>query len=196
MIVLELDNFLKESDLVAAQKEVTTIEWPKCFQRAGSCMYENNYINNLPILSELYTKYSSKSFLSYLESNFSTKGILPDPYLIGAGYSKIEQSNDLKFHIDFNWNDTIKLHRVCSLIIYLNDVEGGNLEFENIGLVTTSSNKAIIFEHSETVRHRVTNCDSVRYAVRFFYYASRLAAPDNYHRSLYGLLDGKAIDTQ
>lgn len=194
MILLELYDFLNPADLMEVKKEVMTIDWPKCFDRAGSCMYENNEIHRLPVLTSLYAKYSSKTFLQYLESNFNTKGILPDPYLIGAGYSKIDKSNDLKFHVDFNWNDTIKLHRICSLIIYLNEVDGGDLEFEGIGTLATSDNKAIIFEHSETIRHRVTNCNNTRYAVRFFYYASKAQAPDNYHRSLYGIADGKAVD--
>ncbi len=194
MKIVEIDNILTKEELEKVEEELRDIVWDKNFTRAGSNMQESNNIDKLPVLRELYFKFSSPKFLRYLEEKFLVTGILPDPYLIGSGYSKIEKSNDLKFHIDFNWNRDIKLHRICSLIIYLSDVEGGDLEFDTGQIIRTSRNKAVIFEHSETVRHRVTECSAIRQAVRFFYYASKLSDPPEHHRSLYGLKEGKPVD--
>lgn len=192
-----VDDFLSKSDLNKIDNELENITWPKLFERAGSHMYENSNIESLPVLQYLYMKYCSPSFLKQLEEKIGIEGILPDPYLTGAGYSEIKDHGDLKPHIDFNWNDTIKLYRVASLIIYLSDdYTGGELAFEDSEPISTKRNRAIVFEHSETVRHQVMPVKGVRRNVRFFYYASKLNPPKGYHRSLYGLKDGKPVDVE
>lgn len=193
------DEALGEQDLIDVKQEIARIDlehkWTKLFTRANSQMYENNDRANLPVLNYLYEKASSPSALNELEKELQISGIMPDPHMIGSGYSKIVDHGDLKPHIDFNWNDKLKLYRVASLIIYLSTPEsGGEIEFEGVAKVPVKENRAIIFEHSESIRHFVHPVKGVRYAVRFFYYASKMAAPDGYHRSLYGLVDGKATD--
>jgi hypothetical protein len=192
-----LDDFLSEEDLISIDKELENISWPKLFQRAGSYMYENTDIANLPIMQKMYNKFSTPDFLQSLEKKLGIQGIVPDPYLTGAGYSEIKDHGDLKPHIDFNWNDNIKMYRVCSLIIYLsNDYEGGEIWFEDRDPVITKRNRAIIFEHSETIRHQVMPVKGIRRNLRFFYYASKLNPPQGYHRSLYGLKNGKPVDVK
>jgi hypothetical protein len=115
--------------------------------------------------------------------------------MIGSGYSKIVNHGDLKPHIDFNWNDKLKLYRAASLIYYLSTPsKGGELEFENVTTIEAKENTAVLFQHSEEIRHFVRPVDGVRYAVRFFYYTSNLEAPPGYHRSLYGFENGKPTD--
>jgi hypothetical protein len=191
-----MDNFLSNEELEKIDHELANITWPKLFDRAGSRMYENTDLDNLPVLKELSVKFSSPAWLQQLEKKLGIKGILPDPYITGAGYSEIRDHGDLKPHIDFNWNDDLKMYRVCSLIIYLSDgYEGGELVFEDRELpIPTSRNRAVIWQHSETVRHMVTPVVGVRRNVRFFYYASMLDAPKGYHRSLYGMKDGRPVD--
>lgn len=169
--------------------------WKKTFERAGSYMLESNDRSNLPALQKLYNTVSDSSYLTYLESKLKVTGIICDPHMVGAGYSQIKDYGDLKPHIDFNWNNRIKMYRVASLIIYLSTPEeGGDIEFEGIDKIAVKSNRAVLFEHSETVRHFVHPVKGIRNAVRFFYYASKLDAPAGYHRSLYGLSDGKPVD--
>jgi hypothetical protein len=169
--------------------------WNKTFERAGSYMFESNDRGNLPALQKLYNIVSDPLFLRDLESKLNITGIICDPHMVGAGYSQIKDHGDLKPHIDFNWNDRIKMYRVASLIIYLSTPEeGGEIEFEGINKIAVESNRAVLFEHSETVRHFVHPVKGIRNAIRFFYYASKLDAPAGYHRSLYGLRDGKPVD--
>lgn len=185
--------------LTALKSEISIIDynngWSKLFDRAGSQMYEANDRTKYPILNELYEMMSSPKMLDELEGIFGIPGILPDPHMIGAGYSKIVDYGDLKPHIDFNWNDKLKLYRIATLILYLSTPEsGGELEFEGIERIPVKENSMVLFQHSEDIRHFVRPVKGVRYAVRFFYYASKLNPPDNYHRSLYGLENGKPVD--
>ena len=195
MYIEIIDDFLSPSVLKLVNKEITNIKWTKTFTRAGSHMVENNDIVNCPMMSSLYLHYSSPQYLQTLEKRLGVKGIVPDPYMVGAGYSEIKNHGDLKPHIDFNWNDKIKLHRVCSLMIYLNDdFTGGELCFEDRDPIKLKKNRALLFEHSETIRHHVNPVVGVRRNLRYFYYASKLEPPKGYHRSLYGLKDGKPVD--
>lgn len=195
MYVKQFDNVLSIEKLNQIDEEISKIKWNKIFDRAGSYMLEDNDLNKNPVLRELYYEYSKPEFLKFIEDELKIEGVLPDPYLVGSGYSQIKDSGDLKPHIDFNWNDRIKLHRVASYIIYLSDVEsGGEIEFIDLIKVKTKRNMAILFEHSENIRHLVHPVKGVRNAVRFFYYSSKQDKPNDCHRSLYGIKDSKAVD--
>ena len=197
MYVKVIDDFLEDHTILKIDRELENIVWPKHFTRAGSDMYESTELDKLPVLKQLYLKFSSPEWLTVLEKELGVFGLLPDPYLIGAGYSEIRNGGDLKPHIDFNWNDSIKLYRVASLIIYLtSDHVGGEFKFEDRDAIETKRNRALLFEHSETIRHMVMPVTGIRRSVRFFYYASKLQPPKGYHRSLYGLQDGKAVDVR
>ena len=189
------DNFLTKEELKDCLNEINTLNWEKRFDRAGSDMYEAKERKNLPVMNKLYEKFSTPEFLEFLEKEMEIDGILPDPHMIGAGYSQIKDSGDLKPHIDFNWNDRIKLYRMVSFIIYLNTPEsGGEIEFIDHGKYEVKENRAVVFSHSETIRHFVHPVKGVRNALRFFYYGSNLKVPENYHRSLYGLKNGIPAD--
>jgi len=192
-----IDNFLSDHTLNEVDEELKNIVWPKHFTRSGSDMYESTELEKLPVLRKLYLQYSSSSWLKFLENELGISGIMPDPHLIGAGYSEIRNGGDLKPHIDFNWNDSIKLYRVASLIIYLTDDHtGGEFKLEDREAIETKRNRALLFEHSETIRHMVLPVTGVRRNVRFFYYASKLKPPEGYHRSLYGFENGIPIDVK
>lgn len=199
MFIKTVDNVLDAATLSSLEEEIESLtrlnKWQKIFERAGSYMLEANDLTTLPALQNLYHIVSNAKGLEFIESNIGISGIICDPHMIGAGYSQIKDHGDLKPHIDFNWNDRLKLHRVASLIIYLSTPEeGGEIEFEGVDKIDVKTNRAVLFEHSETVRHFVHPVKGIRNAVRFFYYASKLDEPAGYHRSLYGLKDGKPTD--
>lgn len=193
--IIKWDNVLSEQTLVDANKEVDNIDWPKLFSRAGSQMYECGDIQKYRILRELYNRYTSTEFLQQLEDLTNISGLIPDPHLHGAGYSQIKDTGDLKPHIDFNWNDKLKLYRALTFIIYLNTPEsGGEIEFVDVVKISVQRNLGVIFTHSEDIRHLVHPVVGVRNAVRFFYYISKQQPPHDKHRSLYGIKDGVPCD--
>lgn len=202
MVIKYWDNVLDESLLQATCDEIETLCWEKHFTRWGSDMIEANDRSKLPVLNKLAEKFSTPAFLTSLEETLNIQGIFLDPYLHGAGYSQIKNSGDLKAHVDFNWNERIKMYRVANYIIYLNEPEsGGDIEFLNIDdsrvdMVSIKKNRALLFQHDELIRHYVHPVKGIRNAVRFFFYASKLENPENMHRSLYGIKDGVPVDVE
>jgi len=195
MFLAVFDNFLDTALLEEVDKELLLIEWSKVFERANSYMLECNDIEKYPILKKMFQRYSSSSFLNFLENISNITGIISDPYMVGSGYSQIKDHGDLKPHIDFNWNDKLKLYRSLSFIIYLTTPEnGGDIEFIDYAKIKVKRNRAVIFSHSEQIRHMVHPVTGTRNAIRFFYYTSNLQTPSNSHRSLYGIESGKPAD--
>lgn len=189
------DDVLSDSLLREIDTEIKTVEWPKLFDRAGSYMLECNDIVKYPRLRDLYYECSSPSFLEEIEKLSGIKHLIPDPHMVGAGYSQIKDCGDLKPHIDFNWNNRLKLYRACTLIIYLTTpISGGEIEFIDVIKLPVKKNRAVLFSHSEKIRHLVHPVKGVRNAVRFFYYTSNLDTPQDYHRSLYGVENNKPCD--
>jgi hypothetical protein len=194
-IVAYRDNILPASALTDIDTEINSIQWSKLFNRAGSYMLECNDIASYHRLRNLYFTLSSADIIKQLETITGINHLIPDPHMVGAGYSQIKDSGDLKPHIDFNWNDRLKLYRACTVMIYLTTPEsGGEIEFIDVVKLPVKRNRVIIFNHSETIRHFVHPVSGIRNAVRFFYYTSNLITPQTYHRSLYGLEDNKPVD--
>jgi len=98
---------------------------------------------------------NSYRFLAVLESLTGISGLLPDPYLEGAGPHMIEAGGYLKVHADFNLHPYTGLHRRLNLLVYLNadweEAWGGHLELWERDLsrcarrVSPILNRAVIF---------------------------------------------------
>lgn len=71
-------------------------------------------------------------FIQALEKMTGEKGLVPDPYLNGAGIHSTGPGGFLKMHADFNWHKQLQLYRRLNLLIYLNrdwdEKWGGNLD--------------------------------------------------------------------
>jgi len=120
-------------------------------------------------------------------------GLLPDPHLVGAGYSIIRNGKELGCHYDFNWNDRIRLHRKLTSLLYITpdwkEEWGGHIQYwdDNIDVnpksnliesVAPKFNRLVINENvKHAPYHRVSEVkapeDVPRCAIRFFYYISR-----------------------
>lgn len=178
----------------------------KIFDRNGSMMYEwQKYNQNVtPVAYNLISYFHSSEFVKWLEEITEIKGLIPDIHLHGAGYMRSGKGDSLKIHTDFNWQDDIKLNRVLTLAIYLND--GWQKEWNGDIQLWDKKNKeciknyfpgwgnCIIWEYDEFGFHGHPNpidCpdDEYRDGFRLFYYTSN-STNENPHRSLYWF-DGK-----
>jgi Rps23 Pro-64 3,4-dihydroxylase Tpa1-like proline 4-hydroxylase len=165
-------------------------------------MLECKDLSVSPAAYELVSALHSSIFINWLEQLTGIQNIIPDPHLIGAGYSKNFNGDALKTHVDFNWNDRLKLHRALSLIIYLTpgweSNWGGSLNFYDfdretiIKCVDCAFNKAVIWKYHKKGFHGYNNpiqCpnDMFRSTFRLFYYTSNSTynPVDPPHRSLY-----------
>jgi len=191
----KIDNFLDEETVHQLYEECKNA--PKggwtVFTRAGSRMEEFNDLISLPTAHRVtYDIMHSGEFLYELEQMTGIVGLLPDPHLVGAGYSIIRNGKDLGCHYDFNWNDRIRLHRKLTSLLYITpdwkDEWGGHIQYydDNVDVnpksnliesVSPRFNRLVINENvKHAPYHRVSEVnapdDKPRCAIRFFYYIS------------------------
>jgi Rps23 Pro-64 3,4-dihydroxylase Tpa1-like proline 4-hydroxylase len=202
---LIVDDFLEEDDIYALEQEANSVpdrQW-KSFKRNNTQFKECLDLEVLPECTQLLEKLHSAKFLRWLSSVTGIEKLLPDPYLIGGGYLKSDRNDMLGSHLDFNWNDTIKMYRRLTLTIYLTSnwqsEWGGNLCFfdeqnqNKIAEIEYKYNRAVLWKDRELNFHGypdpLTCPDSVsRKAFLLFYYTNETSSPlesNPPHRSLY-----------
>jgi len=202
--MITLDNFLPDNTALALEQEADTIPekyWSE-FTRKGGYMQECADMTEAPLAQELVNQIHSQQGMKWLSNITGIKDLIPDPYLIGAGYSKSCRGDKLGIHTDFNWNDQIKVHRMLSMIVYLNsdwkEEYGGHLEFrdfdnkQTIQSVAPLFNRAVIWRYHKRGFHgypEPLNCPTgmSRKTFRLFFYVSDAVykEDDRPHRSLY-----------
>ena len=183
------ENFLKDYldvDLLSEFKSVS--EW-KNFNRNNSHMKE--YYGEGQWLNKLRCYLHSKPFVKWVEEETKINGLVIDSFGTGEGVSLMQPNDMLDSHIDFNWNNRIRMHRAVNLLIYLGSCRGGEFEIwddkreKTLFEASPIHNSAVIFAHSETQAHGVRKITSgERYAIRQFYYKSDVIE-QNPHQSLY-----------
>lgn len=191
-------NFLKDYLDVDVLKELKAIKDWKTFERNKSIMKE--YYKEGQFITKLRTYLHSKKFIQWIEEESGIEGLVVDSYGIGEGVSLMEKEHKLNPHIDFNWNDRIKMHRAVSFLIYFGSAYGGHFTMYDENMNESKSyepvhNSALLFNHSESEAHGVKKVTSgQRYAIRQFYYKSE-AACENPHQSLYWYNPNKKMPT-
>ena len=210
--LLTLEDFVPKHIVSALAKELDNVPLEDCkhFTRAGSCMYEYNDVTKTPVQDAVIDALHSSTFIKWLQEVTDTVDLIPDPHLIGAGYVKSLTGDSLKVHCDFNWNEQIRLHRMLSLVIYLNDdwkeEWGGQLQFYDRERQTVHSKvpvgngNAVIWSYDNFAFHGypepMTNPKNTsRKALRLFYYVSNAKHDDKHppHRSLYWFDDKEKV---
>jgi hypothetical protein len=105
----------------------------------------------------------SPPVLEFLQRLTGIEGLIPDPYLCGAGPHQIVRGGFLKVHADFNWHPLLKLDRRLNLIVYLNQdwlpEYGGHIELWSRDMsrceqrVLPVFNRTIVFNTTDTSFH-------------------------------------------
>src|SRR6056300_232579 len=202
--LLTIDNFIPRDLVTLMAQELDEIPLEDCkhFTRAGSCMYEFNKVDRTPVQDAVVHALHSSTFIKWLQEVTDTVDLIPDPHLVGAGYMKSFTGDSLKVHSDFNWNDQLRLHRMLSVVIYLNDEWkddwGGQLQFYDTKRdkvhtkVPVGSGNCVIWNYNNFAFHgypEPMKCpkDVSRKGIRLFYYVSNAKHDDKHppHRSLY-----------
>lgn len=201
---LEVKELLPLDVVQALAAELESIPLDECkkFTRRDSCMYEYNKLDNTPVQDEVVHTLHSATFIKWLQEVTDTVDLIPDPHLVGAGYSKAYNGDSLKVHTDFNWNDQLRLHRRLSVVIYLNEEWdenwGGNLDFYDtdrkkvLSRVIPDAGNMVVWSYNNLAYHGypkpMKNPDGTcRKNIRLFYYVSNAQHDDKFppHRSLY-----------
>lgn len=202
--LIVLDNFIPAKLCKKMNSECNTIPkfyWKK-FTRRNSYQEECTNLDVSTVAQKFVNEMHSQRCMYWLSMLTGIKDLIPDPYIVGAGYSRSYNKNFLNVHTDFNWNNTLKLHRMLSLILYLNPIwkeeYGGNLifkDFQNKKIMQNIPplfNRVVIWRYHKRGFHGFPdpiNCPSniSRNTFRLFFYVSNATydANDLPHRSLY-----------
>ena len=200
---IAIDDFLPSEIISAMKQECNELEWTREFTRNGSHMIERQDVDDLLVANEVKNAMSSRKFLVWLGEVTGHHDLIPDPHMVGAGYMRCRRGDSLKLHSDFNFNNTLKLYRMLSINIYLNENWQsdwkGDLQFwdferkECKTRYYPEAGKAVIFRHHKFGFHghpEPLRCPENIYrdGFRMFYYVSEMSnykLDKNPHRSLY-----------
>lgn len=140
-----------------------------------------------PWYRALFYGFNSRPFIKVLENITGIKGLIPDPFFLGAGLHEISTGGHLSVHADFNHHKPMNLERRINLLIYLNKdwkaEYGGQLELWDDDMkhkvvdVVPAFNRAVMFNttseswhgNPEVVRHPD---GTPRRSIALYYYTS------------------------
>ena len=107
-------------DKVIEEFEEGEKEWKEFDTKYEKKFQMNKDINLQPVTRAFIHNLNSEPFLSFLEKLTGIDGLIPDPYLEGAGLHKIPRGGKLGVHVDFNGHNKMNVYRRLNVLIYLN----------------------------------------------------------------------------
>lgn len=120
-----IDGFLPDEVLRKVQSDLKSVQEDQdsdTFERAQENLKTQYNPDRLPKFSrELFHAFNSRPFLLFLEEMTGIKGLIPDPYFIGAGIHRVGNGGHLDIHADFNLHKQMTVERRLNVLIYLND---------------------------------------------------------------------------
>lgn len=135
-----IDNFLPEGVLDRVLEELDTLpEAETSFARAQENLKSSYIPERLPSYTRnLFYAFNARPFILFLEQMTGIKGLIPDPYFMGAGIHKTLNGGHLDIHADFNFHGPMQVERRLNVLIYLNrnwkEDYGGSFEVWDKGM--------------------------------------------------------------
>jgi Rps23 Pro-64 3,4-dihydroxylase Tpa1-like proline 4-hydroxylase len=117
-----IDDFLPDDVLGRVCEDIANLPDPEGnFDNARERLKTSYNPDRLPAYTKaLFQSFNSKHFILFLEEMTGIKGLIPDPYFMGAGIHKVENGGHLDIHADFNLHKQMNLERRLNVLIYLN----------------------------------------------------------------------------
>ncbi|MEM7267792.1 MAG: 2OG-Fe(II) oxygenase [Pseudomonadota bacterium] len=117
-----IDGFLPPAVCERVLEDIATLPTPeRSFSRAQENLKSSFNPDDLPTYSRaLFHSFNSRPFILFLEEMTGIKGLIADPYYIGAGIHRTENGGHLDIHADFNVHGQMKVERRLNVLIYLN----------------------------------------------------------------------------
>jgi hypothetical protein len=197
---LLLDNLFPSVILDSILEELPPASSEKWVNHRNELVVKSNLRSAVDLQEhafELVSILHSAAFLYFLTEITGIKGLLPDPYLGGAGYHVVYEGGKFEVHADRNTDYHCGLHRRLAMLVYLNmdwrPEFGGQLELWNQDgtrcekVIDPIFNRTVIFEIDDHNYHAVRPVASGSGAVRkafalYFHTADRGIVP---HSSVY-----------
>jgi Rps23 Pro-64 3,4-dihydroxylase Tpa1-like proline 4-hydroxylase len=166
----------------ALDKEGMTFDRPQ--ERLKSSFNPDHLSSTLRVF---FYSLNSKPFIRFLENLTGIRGLIPDPYFMGAGFHEIKNGGHLSVHADFNHHKPMNLERRINVLIYLNkdwkEEFGGQLELWDNDMkacqisVVPVFNRCVVFNTTSTSNHGNPNVVKhpqgiPRRSIALYYYTS------------------------
>ena len=129
-----IDNFLPMEIIEGIRADLEKLPQSERMFDADQERFKSQHNpDRLPEYSRhLFQTFNSRAFIFFLEEMTGIKGLIPDPYFIGAGIHKTLTGGHLDIHADFNLHPHMKVERRLNVLIYLNpewkEEYGGSFE--------------------------------------------------------------------
>jgi Rps23 Pro-64 3,4-dihydroxylase Tpa1-like proline 4-hydroxylase len=198
-----VDNFLPSNLFKDLCNEITHFpesKWIVKQLESSGTRKESRDFTESPLVQSLMTELTAHSFVSWLTKVTNNENIIPDVHHLGAGLSVAPSGAYLGLHVDFNWNNTLKLNRKINLIFYANEIWekewNGNLEFWNkdktecVLSIEPKPNRLLFWMYEEDLLHGFSKplaCpnDIQRQNLMTVYYTSNAEPQTTPHKSLF-----------
>jgi len=156
-----------------------------------------------PRIREFVRELNAEPFLKHLVTLTGIEGLIPDPYLGGAGMHCIPRGGKLGIHADFNIHPLMQLDRRLNLLIYLNkdwqESYGGHLELWDrtmqhcVQRILPLFNRTVLFLTDDYSFHghpEPLNCppDRVRKSIAMYYYTNGRPESERHASGSHGTL--------
>ncbi|EKE43260.1 hypothetical protein OCGS_2597 [Oceaniovalibus guishaninsula JLT2003] len=117
-----IDDFLPDAVLRRVRADLRELPGAEsAFDNARERLKTSYNPERLPDYTRhLFQAFNSRPFILFLEELTGIKGLIPDPYFIGAGIHRVANGGHLDIHADFNLHGQMKLERRLNVLIYLN----------------------------------------------------------------------------
>ena len=161
-----IDNFLPTEVFNQLCIEIKTFPQDKWLVKNlpnSGVRKESRDFTNSPVMQEMMIHLTSQMFVKWMSKITKCENIIPDIHHLGGGLSSAPSGSSLGLHVDFNWNDTLKLNRKFNLILYANETWdstwNGNLEFWNkqrtecLYTVEPKPNRLVFWEYEQEFVH-------------------------------------------
>lgn len=148
----------------------------------------------------LFQAFNSRAFILFLEQMTGIKGLIPDPYFVGAGIHKTLTGGHLDIHADFNVHKQMRLERRLNVLIYLNrewkEEYGGCFEIwdkamtKEMASFSPTENRMVCFSTGSDTFHGnpepVNHPDGVpRQSIALYYYTATWDGSRKEHSTLF-----------
>ncbi len=117
-----IDDFMPPEILNRVREDLSNLPQAESkFNRAQERLKTSYLPERLPDYPrQLFQAFNSRPFIVFLEQMTGIKGLIPDPYFMGAGIHKVASGGHLDIHADFNLHSGMNVERRLNVLIYLN----------------------------------------------------------------------------
>ena len=191
-----LDNFLEEAFANEVHESFPSYSEAEKLGKSFSAVNEKKKIQITdskkfpPAIYKLHELLASKDFVDKVSELMGINNLIADPTMMGGGIHETNSGGHLDVHVDFNYNEELKLHRRVNILIYFNknwhEDYGGYLDLWDkdvkncLGSYAPIFNRAAGFATNEISWHGVTpiTCPADRFRKSFaVYYYTKEAPP-------------------